>query len=101
MSDGPIIIPEGTTGTKIMRGRDVQFLLQGKVDPITLDVLVKLAEINHTNTLAIAELANMQTQMIDIIQNFADIAGNMKDRSDQLLRATNQAKEASEGNENA
>lgn len=97
MPKSPLIKAEGTTGTKILRGRDVEFLLQGKVDPIVKDILVQLAEIQHTNTLAVAELATHQDQIINIVQQFADVAQNMKDRTEQLVRSTEQMKDASEG----
>lgn len=92
-----IILPEGTTGSKVMRGRDVDFMLRGKVDPEVLKVLVSIAEINHTNMLAIAELATMQDQIINLVQQFANVAGNMKERTDQMARAMGQMKDASEG----
>jgi hypothetical protein len=76
------------TGTRdntgIMRGRDVRALLGNKVDPDVRKVLEMLAEQTHTNVI---NLATTQDQMLNIIQKFADIAGNMKERTDQMSRA--------------
>ncbi len=100
-NESAIIMPGGHTGTNVMRGRDVDFKLRGKVEREVLDVLVSLAEINHTNMKAIAELATMQDQIINLVQKFADVAGNMKDRTDQMARAMQQASEGADGNPDA
>jgi hypothetical protein len=100
--NGVAILSEGSGGTKVMRGRDVQAALMGRnMDPVAVNILVQLAEINHTNTLAIAELATMFNSMVDTMQSFGEIAENMKTRTDQFVRATDQMKQASEGNEEA
>jgi hypothetical protein len=102
MDNKPSIISEGSMGTNLMRGRDVRDKLMSRnIDPVAREIIAQLAEINHTNMKAIAELATMQTQMVDIIQGFSDVAQNMKDRSEQMLRATNQMKEAADGNPDA
>lgn len=75
--------------TGVMRGRDVRVKLAGKVDPVVLDVLCTLAEINHGNVLHLASMASMVDQMTNIMQQFTDIAGNMKERTDQMARAMN------------
>lgn len=93
-----LIVPEGTTTrTGIMRARDVEFMLRGKVDPTLLDVLCKIAEINHVNMKAISEQATMLDQMVDMLQNFTDVAHNMKDRTDQMARAMGQSLDDDEG----
>jgi hypothetical protein len=86
--------------TGVMRGRDVRQKLQHKIDPDLCHVLETLAEINHTNVLAIAELATMFNQMVDTMQNFANIAENMKTRTDQLVRSTEAEVAGEEGAEN-
>lgn len=91
-------ILEGTTGTNLMRGRDVVVTLGGRnLDPMLVDTLAKIAEINHFNMKAIAELANNLDQVIDLVQKFSDIAGNMKERTDQMARAMGEAVEGDEG----
>ena len=82
----PVFLKSGDA-TGVMRGRDVQLKLQGRVDAVLLGVLVQLAEINHGNVLHIASLASMVDQMTDIIQSFTDVAGNLKERTDQMARA--------------
>lgn len=82
----PVFLKSGDA-TGVMRGRDVEVKLRGKVDPVLLGVLVQLAEINHGNVLHIASLASMVDQMTDIIQSFTDVAGNLKERTDQMARA--------------
>lgn len=100
MAKGVTILPSGSGGTKVMRGRDVQARLMGRnMDPVVVDILVQQAEINHTNTLAVAELATMFDQMVNTMQGFGEVAENMKNRTDQFVRATDQMKQASEGNE--
>ena len=85
---GFAIINKGTrNATGVMRGRDVREQLRGKIDPDTLAVLERIAEINHINMNAIAELATHMDQIVDLVQKFSDIAGNMKDRTDQMARA--------------
>jgi hypothetical protein len=87
---GPAIIvnPDKTEqATGVMRGRDVRFLLQNRnVDPQVIHVIAKLAEINHANTLAIAEIATMFNQMIDTMHGFSQVAENMRDKIAQFER---------------
>ena len=73
--------------TGVMRGRDVRVKLEGKCDPVLLNVLCQLAEINHGNVLHLASLASMVDQMTNIMQQFTDVAGNLKERTDQMARA--------------
>ena len=73
--------------TGVMRGRDVRVKLGGKCDPVLLNVLCQLAEINHGNVLHLASLASMVDQMTNIMQQFTDVAGNLKERTDQMARA--------------
>jgi hypothetical protein len=84
-----------------MRGRDVDFKLRGKIDPVVVAVIAQIAEINHTNMKAIAELAQMQDKTIDLVQQFSNVAENMKQRTDQMLRATQQQQDAADGDENS
>ncbi len=81
------LISEGTIGTNMMRGRDVRQRLKDKLDNDVIHVIATVAEINHTNSLAIAELAQMQAKFVDIVQQFTDVAENMKQRTDQMARA--------------
>jgi hypothetical protein len=83
--------------TGVMRGRDVRRKLQHNTDPNLLSVLETLAEINHTNTLAVAELATMFNQMVDTMQGFANIAENMKNKAEQLERSANAEVAGEEG----
>lgn len=77
-----------TEGTNVMRGRDVRLLLQGvDAHPKVKEVLERIAEINHINMTAIAELATNMDALVNIVQKFADVASNMKDRTDQMARA--------------
>jgi len=78
---------KSTDATGVMRGRDVRAKLQDRVDPVVLAVLCQLAEINHGNVVHLASLASMVDQMTDIIQQFTDVAGNLKERTDQMARA--------------
>lgn len=84
--------------TGVMRGRDVRARLQHKdIDPELRSIIETIAEINHTNVLAVAELATMLDQVIDNLQGFSDIAENMKKRTDQLLRSTQAETEGDAG----
>lgn len=84
--------------TGVMRGRDVrQRLLTRAIDPEVRTILEQLAEINHTNVLAVAELATMVDGIIDIVQNFADISQNMKDKMQQIERGTKAEVEGEDG----
>jgi len=78
---------KGSDATGVMRGRDVRVKLADRVDPVVLEVLVQLAEINHGNVLHLASLASMVDQMTSIMQQFTDVAGNLKERTDQMARA--------------
>ena len=84
---GPAIIASGTTErTGIMRARDVRFELTGHADPRLIHVIAKIAEQSHTNYIQLAELATLTDNIIDIVQRFSDIAGNMKDKMMSLER---------------
>jgi hypothetical protein len=70
-----------------LRGRDVEFMLRdASVDPRVKRVLVGLAEANHANTNRVAGMATLVDQCVDIVTNFAQIAGNMKDAVGILQR---------------
>jgi hypothetical protein len=85
--NAPAILRGASGGTNLLKGRDVRFALQDRnLDPHLVEVIAKIAEVNHTNTLAIAEIATHLDKVIDITQNFSDIAGNMKDAFEQLKR---------------
>jgi hypothetical protein len=85
--EAPAILKGPVGGTNLIRGRDVRFLLQNRnLDLSLIDVIAKIAEVNHTNSLAIAELAVHLDKVIDIVKNFSDIAGNMKDTIAQFRR---------------
>lgn len=91
-------ILEKRSGTNVMRARDVVASLQNRnLDPILVDHIAKIAEINHTNCLAIAELATMFDHMVDTMKSFADVAQNMKDKAEQLERGTKAEVEGDEG----
>lgn len=85
-SVSPVLL-SSNVGTGVMRGRDVREKLQGKLDPTSVVVIAKIAEINHTNCTAIAEILTQQEQIINLIQQFSDIAENMKLRTDKLVSA--------------
>lgn len=96
--ESPIIIPEGTrNATEVMRGRDVMFLLRGKLDPEVVRVIAAIAENAHTNKLQLAELATMLDGMLNIVQQFADISANMKDKMQQIERGIRGELEGDEG----
>lgn len=83
----PVLLKQ-STHTGVMRGRDVLISLKDRnLDPILVRTLADIAEINHTNVKAIAELANMQDQLVNMMQGMTDIAANMKDRTDKMARA--------------
>jgi len=82
----PVFLKSGDA-TGVMRGRDVRVKLEGRLDPVVLNVLCQLAEVNHGNVLHLASLASMLDQMTDLMQQFTDVAGNLKERTDQMARA--------------
>lgn len=83
----PILLGQ-TDNTNVMRGRDVRHLLQREgLSPALMSVLERIAEINHVNMKAIAELATMMDQTVNMIQSFGEVAENMKKRTDQMARA--------------
>lgn len=74
--------------TGILRARDVrQRLAVRNVDPEVMDILEKLAELNHHNYKSLMELASMFDQMIDSMNGVLQVAENMKNRTDQMARA--------------
>jgi hypothetical protein len=83
----PAILKGPNLGTNLLRGRDVRFLLQNRnLDPNLVEIIAKVTEVNHTNSLAIAELATMIDQMTNIVQGFSNVAQNMKDTITQFKR---------------
>jgi hypothetical protein len=85
--EGPAILRQGSGGTNLIKGRDVRFLLQNRnLDLSLVETIAKIAEVNHTNSLAIAELATLVDNIINIVQNFANISQNMKDTIAQFKR---------------
>jgi predicted transcriptional regulator len=81
------IIKGGTGDADVLRGRDVEHELRGvDLDSRTKSILIQLAERTHQNKKAIAELALMFDKMIDNMQGFADIAHNMKERTDRFVK---------------
>lgn len=101
MVDAPQIISEGNIGSRVMRGRDVRDKLHNRVDPLVVEVIASLAEINHTNMKGLAEMATMLDQIVNVVQQFSDVAENMKTRTDQMMRGNQQLVDASEGDENS
>lgn len=92
-----ILLGDRTDRTGIMRGRDVRFLLRGKAEPATIEVLAAVAERGHTTALQLAQLAQMCDVMLNIIQQFADISANMKDKMDAIHRSAQAEVEGDEG----
>lgn len=89
----PVLLKQ-STHTGVMRGRDVRASLDKRnLDPILVGIIADIAEINHTNMKAIAELATMFDQMLDHMQGVLEVASNMKDRTDQMARAMGEATE--------
>lgn len=81
------IIKGGTTDGSVMRARDVEFELRGvDIDPRVASILYRLAEINHINTKAVAELASMLDQMVETMIGITTIAENMKSATEQMKR---------------
>jgi hypothetical protein len=94
---GPAIIAGPTSGTNLIKGRDVRFYLEPRgLDPMLIDILAKIAEVNHTNSLAIAELANLLDQQMNIIQKMTDVAANMKEVTEQFKRGMSAEAESDE-----
>lgn len=94
------ILQKSSTHTGVMRGRDVHSRLNGKgIDPILVATMADIAEINHVNVKAIAEIATMLDECVNLIQQFSDVAGNMKDRTDQMARAMGQTAEGDDSGE--
>lgn len=78
----------GSSGTNVLRGRDVrQRLMSENLSPNVKEILERIAEINHVNMKAIAELSTMFDQLVNLVQSFGDVAENMKNRTDQMARA--------------
>lgn len=78
-SDGP------TKDASVLRARDVRFELQGRnVDPVVMSIMERLAERSHFVMSRLTEMAMLQDQMINIIQQFSDIAGNMKEKMEAI-----------------
>jgi hypothetical protein len=91
-SDGP------TRDASLLRARDVEFELRGRsVDPVVVSLLSRLAERGHFMMSQLNEMAQLQARMIDSIQQFSDIAGNMKDKMcsiDAALRSDGEGEES-------
>lgn len=85
---GVLILPEGQKkDASVLRARDVRFELQGKgIDPAVISILERLAEAKHHLFNQLNEMAQLQSRMIDTIQQFSDIAGNMKDKMHDIER---------------
>lgn len=86
MADKPFtILKGGTRDGSVLRARDVEFELRGAdVSPEVRSILYRLAEINHVNTKAVAELATMFDQMIDTMSGITTVAENMKIATERL-----------------
>lgn len=84
---GVIIKPGGTTDGSVLRARDVEFELRSvdTLDPRVKSILYRLAESNHVNMKAIAELAQMFEQMVDSMVGMTTVAENMKQMTDKYL----------------
>lgn len=94
------ILEKKHEGGNVMRGRDVRATLQNRnLDPILIDTIATLAEINHVNMKALAELATIQDQIIDAVQKFADISENMKNKMKSLEEGINTELEGDNGAE--
>lgn len=84
---GVLIKAGGTTDGSVMRGRDVEFELKDvDLDPRVKSVLYRLAEINHVNMKAIAEIAMLTEKFTDIVINMTTVADNMKTAIGQMKR---------------
>lgn len=83
-SVAPVLLSQ-REDTGIMRGRDVREKLKTHLHPTAIEVIATVAEINHTNCKAIAELATMFEQMVNAMQGVLEVAENMKGRTDKLL----------------
>lgn len=88
MNDSPVIISNtGSGDADNLRARDVDFMLKGvDVHPTIKRVLCAVAERNHQTMKAVAELAVMFDKMIDNMQQFSEVAQNMKQMTDRYLR---------------
>jgi predicted chitinase len=88
MNDGKLIADGGPVkDSQTIRARDVYFTLKGAdVHPSVVQMLAQLAESNHINTKAIAEIAVHLGQMTNIISGFTTVAENLKNAAEQLTR---------------
>lgn len=86
---GPLILPEGTQkDASKLRARDVRFELQGcGLNPKLVSILERLAERGHYLQSQMVEMATLQNQMIDLLQQFSDVAGNMKEAQQRIDKA--------------
>jgi hypothetical protein len=85
--EAPAILRGPNIGTNLIKGRDVRFLLQNRnIDPNLVEVIAKIAEVNHTNTLAIAELATLLDNIIEYMQGFSECSGQYE-RYDRAVQA--------------
>ena len=84
---GVSIISGGTKDGAHLRGRDVELELKSSpVDPRVKSLLYRLAETNHFALSRLAELATLLDQLIDVVQNFANISENMKAKMERIHR---------------
>lgn len=84
---GVLITPGAVKDGAHLRARDVEYELRDvSVPPQVKSLLCRLAETNHFLMSRTVELATALDKTIDLVQQFADIAGNMKDRMDLLKK---------------
>lgn len=68
-----------------MKGRDIDFELKGvSLDPRLLRVLMRIGEDQSTMQQQLMQLATMLDAVMDNMTAFMAVAGNMKDKVDEL-----------------
>lgn len=71
-----------------LRGRDVFFELQNKnLDPALVSVIARMAEGQFTLSKGVAEIAQMQDKLVDIIAGMTTVAENLKKEAERLGRS--------------
>lgn len=88
-SKGVVLNPGATqVASGKLRARDVRFALQNvDIDPRVKTILCQQAEIIHILGSNLTETATQLNTVIDIVQQFADISQNMKDKMDRIQRS--------------
>lgn len=69
-----------------MKARDVHDKLKGRIDPVLLDVLAKIAEEQHALARAIPEMAKSFDSLSRVLVQHTQILDNNKDLLEKLKK---------------